>query len=98
MQHRRKTVVLSPSIITCVPFAGCFTLLKIGAIARAPKLKLLSGENQREYVITDDIIEKFAKDRGRMGKIVPFLCDTGLRRSEICNLTWTAVKSAVAFH
>jgi|ERR1035437_1161307 integrase len=60
-------------------------------IDRAPKLKLLTGENQREYVITDDLIEKFANDPGRMGKIVPFLCDTGLRRSEICSLTWAAV-------
>ena len=60
-------------------------------IARAPKLKLLSGENQREYVLTDDTIENFAKGSGRMSKMVPFLCDTGLRRAEVCSLTWAAV-------
>lgn len=93
VQHRRKTVG------TVTVNHNLRTLRRMLHLAqdwelidRAPKLKLLTGENQREFVITDDMIEKFAKDPiGRMNKIVPFLCDTGLRRSEICNLTWAAV-------
>ncbi|MGH9497794.1 MAG: tyrosine-type recombinase/integrase [Terriglobales bacterium] len=60
-------------------------------IARAPKVKLLKGENQREYVLADEIIEKFIQDGGPIGEIIPLLCDTGLRRGELCNLTWDAV-------
>jgi integrase len=60
-------------------------------IARAPKIKLLTGERQREYVLTDEAIEQFYKRGTTMGRIVPFLCDTGLRRGEACNLTWPAV-------
>ena len=92
IQHRRKTVG------TVTVNHNLRTLRRMlhlaqdwDVIARVPKLKLLTGENQREYVITDGIIEKFAADRTRMGKIVPFLCDTGLRRAEICALTWSAV-------
>lgn len=92
VQHRRKavsTVTVNHNLRTLRRMLHLAQDWEV--IARAPKLKLLSGENQREYVMTDAIIEKFAKDRGRMGKIVPFLCDTGLRRSEICSLTWAAV-------
>jgi integrase len=60
-------------------------------IARAPKIKLLTGERQREYVLSDATIEQFHKRGTTMGRIVPFLCDTGLRRAEACNLTWAAV-------
>jgi integrase len=60
-------------------------------ITRAPKIKLLTGENQREYVISDEDIEKFHKRGTTMGHLVPFLCDTGLRRGEACSLTWSAV-------
>lgn len=92
VQHRRKTVgtvTVNHNLRTLRRMLHLAQDWEV--IARAPKLKLLNGENQREYVIADDDIEKFANDGGRMGKIVPFLCDTGLRRSEICNLTWDAV-------
>ena len=92
IQHRRKTV---STVTVNHNLRTLRRMLHLAqdweVIARAPKFKLLTGENQREYVLTDAIIEKFAKDPGRMGKIVPFLCDTGLRRSELCNLTWSAV-------
>ncbi len=58
---------------------------------RVPKIKLLPGEHQREYVLTDEAIEKFEKEEGLIGKIVPFLVDTGLRRGEAIGLTWTDV-------
>jgi integrase len=60
-------------------------------IARVPKIKLLTGETQREYVISDADIDRFYKLGTTMGRLVPFLCDTGLRRSEVCGLTWSAV-------
>jgi integrase len=62
-----------------------------GVIARVPKIKLLTGENQREYVLTDEVIEQFANGPALVSVMVPFMCDTGLRRSEACNLTWDAV-------
>ena len=92
IQHRRKTVgtvTVNHNLRTLRRMLHLAQDWEV--IARAPKLKLLTGENQREYVITDAVIEKFAAEMGRMGKIVPFLCDTGLRRAELCNLTWSAV-------
>ena len=58
-----------------------------------PKIKLLTGERQREYVLSDETIEAFYKRGTTMGRLVAFLCDTGLRRAEACNLTWAAVES-----
>jgi integrase len=92
VQHRRKqvgTVTVNHNLRTLRRMLHLAQDWEV--ISRAPKLKLLTGENQREYVISDDTIERFAKDPGRMSNIVPFLCDTGLRRSEICNLAWSAV-------
>lgn len=65
-----------------------------GLIAKVPKVRLLPGENHREYVISDADIERFAALPGHMGRIVPFLVDTGLRREEICRLKWTNVNLA----
>ncbi len=60
-------------------------------ITKVPKIRLLPGENQRDYVLSDAVIEKFSKEPDLIGKIVPFLVDTGLRRGEVCALTWDAV-------
>lgn len=70
-------------------------------ITKVPKVTLLTGENQREYVITDEDIERFSKydtehavrvwERGLIANVVPFLVDTGLRRGEVVHLTWAAV-------
>jgi integrase len=92
VQHRRKsvgTVTVNHNLRTLrrMLHLAC----DWDVIARTPKLRLLTGENQREYVLTDETIEAFAKGIGRIGKIVPFLCDTGLRRGEVCNLTWASV-------
>jgi integrase len=60
-------------------------------IAKVPKIRLLPGENQRTFVLTDAVVMKFSKAPGLIGQIVPFLVDTGLRRAEAVNLLWAAV-------
>jgi integrase len=60
-------------------------------IRKVPKVKLLPGETQRDFVLTDEAIEKFSTQPILIRKLVPFLVDTGLRRSEVCALTWDAV-------
>lgn len=62
-----------------------------GVIARAPKVQLLTGENQREYVLSEETVRNFAEGKALIGKLVPFLVDTGLRRREVCELKWDAV-------
>ena len=63
-------------------------------IARPPKVKMLPGENQRDYVLDDQVVndmEKLArKDYSTSGfnHLLPFLLDTGLRITEACNLQW----------
>ena len=60
-------------------------------IAKPPKIKLLPGEHQREYVLTDEAVTQFAAEPDLIGRLVPFLVDTGLRRREVCNLLWENV-------
>jgi integrase len=60
-------------------------------ISKVPKIKLHTGENQRDYVLTDEDVAKFSNESGLIGRLVLFLVDTGLRRSEAVNLEWTAV-------
>jgi integrase len=60
-------------------------------IAKVPKIKLLTGENQRDYVLTDEDVAAFSNESGLIYRLVPFRVDTGLRRSEAVNLEWTAV-------
>jgi integrase len=60
-------------------------------ITKPPKITLLGNENQRDYVLRDETIAQFDRERGLIGRIVPFLTDTGLRRAEICALTWDYV-------
>jgi integrase len=60
-------------------------------ITKVPKITLLTGEHHRDYVIKDEDVEKFSKQPGLIAKLVPFLVDTGLRRSEACALTWDTV-------
>ncbi len=61
------------------------------ALAKVPKISLLIGERERDYVLSDKVVEKFEKEGGLIGSLVPFLVDTGLRRREVCNLTWDDV-------
>lgn len=60
-------------------------------IAKVPKITLIANEHQRDYVLRPETVAKFAEQKGPIGRIVPFLVDTGLRRREICELTWDRV-------
>jgi integrase len=64
-------------------------------IAKVPKIRLLPHEHRRDYVIPDEAVERFAKsEAGLIGKLVPFLVDTGLRRGEVVGLVWDNVNFA----
>jgi len=60
-------------------------------IAKVPKIRLLTGERQRDHVLRDDAIQKFEQEPDLIGRMVPFLVDTGIRRSEVCALAWENV-------
>jgi site-specific recombinase XerD len=61
-------------------------------IRDVPRIKMLPGENQREYVIDDATLTlmvqhiKAKHPLSVMQYLLPFLVDTGLRISEACNL------------
>jgi len=61
-------------------------------IGRKPKVKLLTGEHERDYVISEQLVNQMADwlrencARGVFHLMLPFMCDTGLRVSEACNL------------
>jgi integrase len=63
-------------------------------IRRAPKIKLLPGERQREFVIKEALLTKMlAHDdcTDLLRVLLPFLIDTGLRIGETLALTWTHI-------
>jgi integrase len=61
-------------------------------IREVPKVKTLSGENQREYVLEDETVNAMVEwlrgkyPTSRFHLMLPFLVDTGLRITEACNL------------
>lgn len=58
-------------------------------IQAVPKIKMLSGERQREFVVSEatlDMIVSRIPKRSIVKYMVPFLLDTGLRLSEALNL------------
>jgi integrase len=63
-------------------------------IIKAPKIKLLTSEHCREFVISDEVLTKMlAHDdcTELLSVLIPFLIDTGLRISEALALTWEHV-------
>lgn len=72
-----------------------FLAFEWNLLSRAPRrvVRLLPGENQREFVLDTDTEEKICKVLfGQMRDIVRFAVDTGLRAGEVCNLTWNDVE------
>jgi len=66
-------------------------------LQREPRriIRLLPGENQREYVLDTATEEKICSVLfGQMRDVVIFAVDTGLRAGEICRLTWSDVDYA----
>jgi integrase len=63
-------------------------------IRKAPKIKLLPGEHQREFVIKEELLTKMLAHEDCtlfLRDALPFLIDTGLRISEACALQWEHV-------
>jgi integrase len=61
-------------------------------IREVPKVKMLAGENQREYVLEDATVDRMTAylkktyPTSRFHLMLPFLVDTGLRITEACGL------------
>ena len=72
-------------------------------IREVPEVQLLDDENQRDYVIDDETVNKMVNwVRERYPKstfhlLLPFLVDTGLRISEACNLKKSTSNSGTSF-
>ncbi len=65
-----------------------------GVIKQCPKVKLLTGERQREAIISETLLAQMLaheKCSAMLRTILPFMIDTGLRVSELCSLTWERV-------
>jgi len=65
-----------------------------GILTKAPKIKLVKGERQREFVITEELLGRMLaheKCTAFLKDLLPFLIDTGLRISEALALTWSHV-------
>jgi integrase len=94
VQHRRQkvsTVTVNHNLRTLR--RALLLAVEWNVLPKAPKVKLLTGENQREYVIGDEDMTRFANADGLIAKLVPFLVDTGLRRREVIELKWENVNT-----
>ncbi len=69
-------------------------------IHRVPKVKVLSHENMRDFVLTPQMVEDMVKlayvnwPRSAFRYLLPFLVDTGCRISEACDLKWEQIEFA----
>jgi site-specific recombinase XerD len=58
-------------------------------IQRVPKIKMLTGERSREFIISEELLSTMvSKAPPVMKQLLPFLIDTGLRISEAVDMTW----------
>jgi len=61
-------------------------------IGKVPKVKMLPGENERDYVLDDETVNAMVEwlrgryPTSRFHLMLPFLVDTGLRITEACSL------------
>jgi integrase len=61
-------------------------------IGKVPKVKMLPGENERDYVIDDETVNAMVEwlrakyPKSQFHLMLPFLVDTGLRITEACDL------------
>jgi integrase len=65
-----------------------------GVVKDIPKIKMMKGERQREFIISEDLLVKILAHKrctAMLRTLLPFLVDTGLRISELCSLTWDRV-------
>lgn len=63
-------------------------------IRKCPKIKMLPGERQREFVITEELLAKMLVHEDcteHLRVLLPFLVDVGLRISEALALRWEHV-------
>jgi integrase len=61
-------------------------------IIKCPKIQLLPGERQREYILSDTDTENIKQiSASPLTVMLPFLKDTGLRITEACQLKWERV-------
>jgi integrase len=63
-------------------------------ILRAPKIRLLTGEHSRDFVISEELLTQMLEHElctDLLRKLLPFLLDTGLRISEALALKWEHV-------
>ena len=63
-------------------------------IYAAPKIKMLPGERQREFIISEELLGRMLPlCSPLMSRLLPFLIDTGLRITEALSLTWATVST-----
>ena len=101
IEQRRKDVVRGGKTVTVTTINHSLRTLRrvlnLAAewklIGRVPKVRTLLGEHQRDFVLSEQLVEDMAKlarkkypDAG-FHLLLPFLCDTGLRITEACTLT-----------
>jgi integrase len=63
-------------------------------IQKVPKIKLLTNENSRDYLISEEVLQEMItheKCTPLLKDLLPFLVDTGLRRGEATSLLWSEV-------
>lgn len=64
-------------------------------IRKCPKIRLLPGERQREFVIKEELLTQMLDHKDcteLLRDLLPFLIDTGLRISEALSLKWEHVE------
>lgn len=91
--HSGLAVITTNSILRTLRKA-LFLAFEWHLLPREPRriVRLLPGENQREFVLDSETEEKICSVLfSQMRDVVRFTIDSGLRAGEICRLTWSDV-------